>query len=49
MGETSPLFKKSVFINCPFDETYRPLLKVLIFTLIKYEIEHDEERHTLGN
>lgn len=27
--------KESIFINCPFDEDYRPLLEVLLFT-IKY-------------
>ncbi|HRG18937.1 MAG TPA: hypothetical protein PLP39_07585 [Flavobacterium lutivivi] len=28
-------FEKNVFINCPFDENYKPLLKVLIFSTIK--------------
>lgn len=27
-------FNKNVFINCPFDEKYKPLLKVLVFELI---------------
>ena len=27
-------FEKSVFINCPFDEQYYPLLRPLLFTLI---------------
>lgn len=36
MGEGNLFFKKSVFINCPFDDQYRPLLKILIFTLVKY-------------
>jgi hypothetical protein len=31
----SDLFTKNVFINCPFDEKYRVLLKPLLFT-IKY-------------
>jgi hypothetical protein len=26
-------FGKSVFINCPFDEVYQPLLRTLIFTI----------------
>jgi len=28
-------FEKSVFINCPFDEDYLPLLKTLLFTIKK--------------
>lgn len=28
-------FDKNVFINCPFDEEYKPLLKVLIYTITK--------------
>ncbi|MES2410274.1 MAG: hypothetical protein V4535_02390 [Bacteroidota bacterium] len=28
-------FEKNVFINCPFDEDYNPLLKVLFFTITK--------------
>ena len=36
MGEENPLFETSVFINCPFDDQYRPLLKILIFTLVNY-------------
>lgn len=36
MNEQNSLFEKSVFINCPFDGDYRPLLKILIFSLIKY-------------
>ena len=27
-------FEKNVFVNCPFDQEYRPLLHVLIFTLL---------------
>lgn len=26
-------YSKNVFINCPFDENYRPLLRTLIFTI----------------
>lgn len=29
-------FDKNVFINCPFDEDYKPLLKVLIYVIIKF-------------
>lgn len=28
-------FNKNVFINCPFDEDYKPLLKALIYTIKK--------------
>jgi len=28
-------FNKSVFINCPFDNDYQPMLRVLIFTVIE--------------
>ena len=27
-------FDKSVFIDCPFDNNYRPLLRPLLFTII---------------
>lgn len=27
-------FAKNVFVNCPFDDTYRPLLRPLLFTII---------------
>jgi hypothetical protein len=30
-------FEKSVFINCPFDEEYKPLLKTLLYTLKKLD------------
>ncbi len=29
-------FEQSVFINCPFDEEYLPLLQVLLFTVIQF-------------
>lgn len=29
------MFDKNVFINCPFDEGYTPLLKALLFTIKK--------------
>ena len=28
-------FEDNVFINCPFDDEYKPLLKVLIYVIIK--------------
>ena len=28
-------FEKNVFINCPFDDDYKPLLKVLIYVITK--------------
>lgn len=27
-------FDRNVFINCPFDSSYRPLLMVLVFTVV---------------
>jgi hypothetical protein len=32
-------FNANVFINCPFDSDYRPLLKALTFTLLYLEFE----------
>lgn len=32
-------FETSVFINCPFDNDYKPLLKALTFTLLYLELE----------
>jgi len=29
-------FEKSVFINCPFDEEYYPLLRPLLFTILSF-------------
>ena len=29
-------FAKNVFINCPFDEAYRPLLEPLLFTIVSF-------------
>jgi len=31
-------FKKNVFINCPFDNKYRPFLKVILFTITYFEL-----------
>lgn len=36
MEDLNPLFEKHVFINCPIDIHYYPLLKVLVFTFVKY-------------
>jgi hypothetical protein len=35
MGSSKSEFGKCVFINCPFDDDYFPLLRVLIFTVIQ--------------
>ena len=32
-------FDTNVFINCPFDDDYRPMLKALVFTLLYLELE----------
>ena len=34
MDKPSPDFSRNVFINCPFDEQYQPLLRALLFTVI---------------
>jgi hypothetical protein len=33
--EVKPDFEQCVFINCPFDDEYMPMLRVLIFTVIQ--------------
>lgn len=35
MPEPTTVFEKCVFINCPFDDEYMPMLHVLIFTVIR--------------
>ena len=35
MPEAKPDFEQCVFINCPFDDDYMPMLRVLIFTVIQ--------------
>lgn len=30
----SPLFETNVFINCPFDDGYQPLLRAIVFTVL---------------
>lgn len=32
-------FQKNVFINCPFDPEYRPMLKALVFTVLYLDLE----------
>ncbi|MES2767023.1 MAG: hypothetical protein V4642_14205 [Bacteroidota bacterium] len=32
-------FENSVFINCPFDEDYRRILRAIIFTIVTCELE----------
>ena len=32
-------FGRNIFINCPFDEEYKPLLRVLLFTVISCGLE----------
>lgn len=32
----SPEFDKNVFINCPLDEEYEPLLQAILFCLIRF-------------
>ena len=32
-------FETNVFINCPFDEDYKPLLKSLLFTIIYFGLD----------
>lgn len=34
MDKPSPDFARNVFINCPFDTDYQPLLRALLFTII---------------
>ncbi|GAA4459344.1 hypothetical protein GCM10023189_32910 [Nibrella saemangeumensis] len=29
----TPPYEKSVFINCPFDDTYKPLFQAIVFTV----------------
>jgi hypothetical protein len=34
----APSFENQVFINCPFDKNYEPLLKPLLFTVIRLDL-----------
>lgn len=34
MDKPSPEFTRNVFINCPFDDAYQPLLRALLFTIV---------------
>jgi hypothetical protein len=36
VSSASERFEKNVFINCPFDEEYRPLLEPLLFTIVSF-------------
>lgn len=36
MSRTSPEFDRCVFVNCPFDEEYLPLLRPLVFTILAF-------------
>lgn len=31
---TAPVFERSVFINCPFDEDYDPILQAILFAVV---------------
>jgi hypothetical protein len=35
---TDPDFDRNVFINCPFDVEYEPLLKAIFFCLVRFEL-----------
>ncbi len=35
-------FDQNVFVNCPFDDEYLPLLRPLLFTIIYLGFRHDE-------
>jgi len=35
MTSVSPSFESSVFINCPFDSAYVPLLRAMLFTVVR--------------
>lgn len=39
MTDKAARFEKNVFINCPFDPKYIPMLHVLIFTIIECDLE----------
>lgn len=34
MSVAEPPFEQSVFINCPFDEDYEPILQAILFCVI---------------
>jgi hypothetical protein len=34
MDKPGSVFEKNIFINCPFDDEYRPLLRAMLFTVI---------------
>ena len=37
MARVNPNFAKNVFINCPFDKGYIPLIRPLIFTILYFD------------
>ena len=37
MARVNPNFTKNVFINCPFDKGYVPLLRPLVFTILYFD------------
>lgn len=39
MASTSDSFERNTFINCPFDDDYRPLLWALLFTILDCGLE----------
>lgn len=34
MAQEKPDFNRNIFINCPFDRDYKPMLRALVFTVI---------------
>lgn len=34
-----PNFSRNVFVNCPFDGTYEPILKALLFCLVRFDLK----------
>jgi len=39
MPKKLPSFDKNIFINCPFDREYLPLLRPLLFTVVECGLE----------
>ena len=37
-------FERNVFVNCPFDEAYYPLLRPLLFTIIYVDLLTQQAR-----
>lgn len=34
----SPTFERSVFVNCPFDDAYRPILEAILFCIVDCDL-----------